>query len=86
MRMYTQLTQAQRYQIQALLKTGHGYTEIAHVIGVHTSTISREVRPNQGLRAYRPQQAHRLTLARRQSKTRRRIAAETWHLVDRLLG
>jgi len=56
------------------------------VIGVHTSTISRAVRWNQGLRGYRPQQTHRLTLARRKSKAPRRIAAEAWHLVDRLLG
>lgn len=86
MRAYTQLTQDQRYQIQALLNTGHPYSEIADVVGVHTSTISREVRRNCGLRGYRPRQAHRLTLARRQTKARQRIATETWHLVERLLG
>ena len=85
MRTYTQLTQEQRYQIHALLKTGHRASEIAPVIGVHPSTISREVQRNQGLRGYRPQQAHRSTIARRQSKACRRIAGETWQVVDQLL-
>ena len=59
MRHYTQLTLEQRYQMQALLKTGHRYREMAHIVGVHPSTLSREVRRNQGCRGYRPQQAHR---------------------------
>ena len=58
MRGYTQLTREQRYQIQALLKTGQNRTIIATVLGVHKSTISRELRRNRGLRGYRPHQAH----------------------------
>lgn len=85
MRHYTHLTLEQRYQIQALLKTGHPYQEIAHVLGVHKSTISREVRRNQGLRGYRPQQAHRFTLERRGMKVRRRIRAQTWQHIHHLL-
>lgn len=85
MRTYTQLTLEQRYQIQALLKTGHSYQEIAYVIGVHKSTISREVRRNQGLRGYRPQQAHRLTRERLGTKVRRRIPAQIWQHVHHLL-
>ena len=45
---YNQLTQEQRYQIYALLKMGHNQTEIASVICVHKSTISREWRRNRG--------------------------------------
>ncbi len=85
MRHYTQLTLEQRYQIQALLKMGHPYQKIATVVGVHKSTISREVRRNQGLRGYRPQQAHRFTLTRRRTKNRRRIPVATWHRINRLL-
>lgn len=85
MRSYTHLTLEQRYQIQALMKMGHCYQEIGDVIGVHKSTIAREVRRNQGRRGYRPQQAHRFTLSRRRTKTRRRIAADTWHCVNGLL-
>jgi len=51
---YTQLTQAQRYQIVVLNKAGHFQTEIAQLIGINKSTISRELRHNLGLRGYRP--------------------------------
>ena len=50
MRTYTQLTQALRYQISAMLKIGQTQTEISEVIGKHKSTISREVRRNRGHR------------------------------------
>ena len=68
MRGYTQLTQEQRYQIHALMKAGHCRTEIARIIDVHKSTISRESARNRGLRGYRPTQAHRFTMNRRQYK------------------
>ncbi len=77
MNIYRQLTQEQRYQIYALLKMGHNQTKIADVLEVHKSTISRELRRNRGQRGYRPQQAQRLALSRR-DKVQRRIAAETW--------
>ncbi len=77
MRTYTQLTQEQRYQIYALLKMGHLQVEIAGVIGVHKSTISRELRRNRGLKGYRPKQAHQFALDRRK-KARYRIEAFTW--------
>ena len=57
MRHYTQLTEHQRYQIYALMKAGHKQFEIATLIGVHKSTISRELSRNRGLRGYRPRQA-----------------------------
>jgi IS30 family transposase len=81
MRYYTQLTQEQRYQISALLKMDHTQIEIAKVIGVHKSTVSRELRRNRGLRGYRPKQAHRLALSRR-DKSRLRIGTSTWILIE----
>ena len=51
---YTQLTQEQRYQLHALLKMEHNRTEIADTLGVHKSTISRELQRNRGKRGYRP--------------------------------
>ena len=84
MRTYAQLTQEQRYQIYALKKMGHNQTEIAQVLEVHKSTISRELRRNEGRRGYRPQQAQRQALKRRR-KAVPRITAELWALVDRLL-
>ena len=84
MRTYHQLTQAQRYQIYALQKTKHILTEIAEVIGVHKSSVSRELKRNRGQRGYRPQQAQELAADRRR-KTVPRITAEVWSIVESLL-
>ena len=81
---YTQLTQEQRYQIYALLKMKHSQTEIANVLGTHRSTISRELKRNQGKRGYRPNQAHQFALQRRK-KARKRITTEIWTLVEEKL-
>jgi IS30 family transposase len=85
MRGYTQLTQEQRYQIQALMKAGVNQKEIAVIVGVHKSTISRELSRNHGLRGYRPKQAHRFAMARRQSKHQPRIGGDVWARVEDLL-
>ena len=65
---YRQLAQEQRYQIYALLKMGHQQQEIAKIVSVHKSTISRELRRNLGGRGYRPKQAHHLAINRRKKK------------------
>ena len=78
---YTLLTLYQRYQIEALLKSEHNQTEIAQTIGVHKTTISREVRRNRGQRGYRPKQAHRKAVKRR-SWDRRRIPPKTWVWIE----
>lgn len=85
MRHYTQLTEHQRYQIQALMKAGHQQTDIADVVGVHKATISREVRRNRGLRGYRPKQAQQLADARRQACHQARIPVQVWQRVERWL-
>jgi IS30 family transposase len=84
MRIYTQLTQEQRYQIYVLLKAGLNQTGIAHFIKVHKSTVSRELRRNRGLKGYRPKQAHQFALNRRK-KARYRIEASTWILIEALI-
>jgi IS30 family transposase len=78
---YTQLTQCQRYQIQALLKSDHNQTEIAETIGVHKSTICRELKRNRGQRGYRPKQAHGKAKSRRKWE-RRRIQPQTWARIE----
>lgn len=85
MENYTQLGQEQRYQIYALLKKGSTQTEIAEIIGVHKSTISRELARNTGGRGYRPKQAHNLALQRREEKVRFGIREATWLRVQQLL-
>jgi IS30 family transposase len=85
MRPYTQLTQEQRYQIYALMKAELNQSEIAAIVGVDKSTISREVRRNRGLKGYRPTQAHQLAVSRRHTKAQPRITRADWRLVERLL-
>lgn len=84
MRTYHQLTQAQRYQIYALRKMKHSLSEIASVVGVHKSSVSRELKRNRGQRGYRPQQAHQLAADRRPNVLPR-ITADGWLLVESLL-
>ena len=68
MRHYSQLTLAQRYVIYLMLKKGFIQNELAEVIGVHKSTISRELRRNSGGRGYRYRQAHVIALDKRKGK------------------
>lgn len=57
MSIYKQLTQAQRYQIGILNKANTEQKEIARLLGVCPSTVSRELKRNTGQRGYRPKQA-----------------------------
>jgi IS30 family transposase len=66
MGQYTQLTQEQRYQIYAFMKAHFSKTTIASEIGVHKSTVSREMKRNRGKKGYRPKQAHCMAVQRRQ--------------------
>jgi len=84
MRTYSQLTQIQRYQIYTLLKIGQLQSEIAVRLGVHKSTISREIQRNKGKKGYRPKQAHQQALARRK-KGNTRISDSDWDQVEGLI-
>ena len=75
---YRQLIPEQRYQIYACLKAGWTQLKMAAEIGVHPSTISRELSRNRGGRGYRPKQAHELAEGRKLNHVTRRISAETW--------
>ena len=85
MRGYTQLTQEERYQIYILKKAEYNQAEIAKLLERDKSTISRELRRNQGLRGYRPQQAHDLALIRRYDKVQPRIGSQVWQQVETLI-
>ena len=65
MREYRQLTEEDRIEIYAMKQAGKKQNEIAFRLGVHPSTISRELVRNTGLRGYRPKQAQQKTLYRR---------------------
>jgi len=85
MRGYTQLTQEERYQIYILKKAEYNQAEIAKLLERDKSTISRELRRNQGLRGYRPQQAHDLALIRRYDKVQPHIGSQVWQQVETLI-
>lgn len=75
MKKYNQLNLEQRYQIEALLKGGKTYTAIAEIIGVHKSTISRELARNvpkrgKGANEYNPEKAWRQTQIRHATKAK----------------
>ena len=86
MRDYSQLTREQRYQIYALNKTGHKQNHIADIIGVHKSTVSRELRRNFGKKGYRPKQAHEKAKSRRFGKVPSRIKSNEWRRIESLIG
>jgi len=52
---------------------------------LHKSTISRELKRNTGGRGYRPIQAHRLALQRREEKVHLGISEASWQRVEQLL-
>lgn len=80
---YRQLTQEQRYQIYAYMKADWSQQNIAAEIGVHPSTISRELSRNRGRRGYRPRQAQEKALARKEQHVHARISPQTWRLIER---
>ena len=52
MREYRQLTEEDRIEIYAMKQAGKQQNKIAAKLGVHPSTISRELARNTGLRGY----------------------------------
>jgi IS30 family transposase len=58
MKGYKQLTKIQRYQIESLKKAGMLQKDMALIIGVSASALSRELSRNTGKRGYRPEQAN----------------------------
>ena len=70
---YTQLSLEQRYQIDALLKANQTQKQIAAIIGVHPSTIHREIKRNTpkggvGAKSYWADNAQRRTNLRHRLK------------------
>ena len=85
MKHYSQLTLEKRYGIYTLLKTGHNQSKIAEVVGVHKSTINRELKRNRGGRGYRPKQANAFAEDRHRAKVCFRIDGNTWAFLEQLL-
>lgn len=83
---YNRLTTAKRVELYALKKVGLTQRAIATQLGVHPSTISRELNRNTGLSGYRPKQADRLASVRRDQARSKHISQATWHLVEKMIG
>ena len=91
--LYHHLTQDDRVQLAALKRAGHTHTFIAQQLGVHYTTIGRELKRN-GARRYHATTARLLTTERRrvanqrcrklsfnrelQSKIERKLAGRQW--------
>jgi IS30 family transposase len=84
MRKYHQLTEEDRIEIYAMKQAGKKLNQIAEALGVHPSTISRELARNAGLRGYRPKQAQQKTLHRR--LTARKAVKMTVETIDYIEG
>lgn len=85
---YKQLTQEQRYQIEAYMRIGMNKSAIAAEIKVHRSTITRELKRNandQKKVRYNPSRAIRYARERHQEKRKHRIEGSTWARVESLL-
>ena len=84
---YRQLTQTQRYQIFAYLETGISQRQIAKAIGVHSSTISREINRNGLTRGYAPEQAQLASDQRRRTawKVTKRLPSLVRWVTDQLM-
>lgn len=52
------------------------------LVGVHKSTITRQLQRNVSKRGYRPKAAHAKALARRGGKAKKRISDDTWREVE----
>ena len=68
MKHYCQLTMVKRYQIEALIKEGVSKKKIAQIIGVHRSTIYREIQRNSIDGKYKAEYAQIATRIRYQKK------------------
>ena len=62
-------------------------SRIAKEIGVHRSTITREIRRNESGRwKYNPSRASRMARERHKGKRKHRIDCQTWAMVEKLLA
>ena len=82
MKKYRQLTLRQRYQIWTGLRLGMKQKEIAAEVGVHRSSISRELKRNWSEDRYRPAAAMDKAYERRKEKGRRRIPEQVWREIE----
>ena len=79
---YKQLTQEQRYHLYEMVQMNLSQKQMAQVIQVSESTISRELKRNAGKRGNYLKSAHQLALARRKDKAQPRFTHTDWQLIE----
>lgn len=74
---YQQLIDSQRYQIEAYLKAKYTITQIAQELGVHKSTISRELKRNSRKRSYHAGHACYISKERKKESYKHHVFNDT---------
>lgn len=85
---YKHLTEEERYQIDDLRREGFKKNKIAKILGRSPSTLSRELRRNQGERGWRPRQAHLKAterLSNRGTNNVKKISEAAWNYAEKHL-
>ena len=85
---YSQLIDSQRYQIESYLKANYSLTKIASELGVHKSTISRELKRNGKKRSYNAHYAEYIGRERRKEAYKHSVFDHTMkcYIEDRLIN
>ena len=83
---YRHLTSDNRTVIKTLLQEGKNYTYIAAVVGVHKSTVCREIARNSGLRGYRVKQAIRKATARKKKPRYKKLDGHVTAFIIKMLN
>jgi IS30 family transposase len=67
MRKYKQISKEQRFQLAALLKTGISKNKIASILGIHRSSLYRELKRNaSSIKTYCCNRAHQWAQERKE--------------------
>ena len=74
-----------RHQVHALYKVGLRKCAIVEQIGVHKSTICREIHRDKCLHRYGPKQAPRLAFSRQAQIPRTRILDGIWTEIEKMI-
>lgn len=86
MKNYTQLNEENRFEIHGLKKAALSLRKIAQEIGKNPSTISRELKRNEGNRGYRPKQAQeKATDRKKYAKKFRKMNAKLIEKIEAML-
>lgn len=82
---YKQLTQEQRYHLYEMKQMNLPQKQMAKIINVSESTVSRELKRNTGKLGYYLKSAHKLALARRRGKAKPQFSRDDWRLIERYI-